>query len=155
MADPVRVARLLRSLADDLSYLADEATASPERRADPMWMRGVKYAFITGIEAAVDVAQHLCSTEGWGPPDTNGDAIALLGRHGVLTADLAESMRHAVGFRNVLVHDYVRVDDTIVTDRLTDLSDLYAFTAQVATWLHKVSDGRLAPSKDSAKAADR
>ena len=30
----------------------------------------------------MDVAQHICSTEGWGPPADNGDAIRLLGEHG-------------------------------------------------------------------------
>ena len=47
-------------------------------------------------------------------------------------ADLAVHMRQAVGFRNVLVHEYVEVDDRIVLDRLTDLDDLDRFVEQVA-----------------------
>src|ERR1700684_1195956 len=31
-------------------------------------LRGVKYTFVTAIEACVDGAQHICATEGWGPP---------------------------------------------------------------------------------------
>ncbi len=135
MTDLARVARLLRSISDDLSHLEAEADASPERRADPMWMRGVKYAFVTSIEAAVDVAQHLCASHGWGPPDTNRDAIRLLGQHGVLRQELAESMGRAAGFRNVLVHDYVRVDDELVAAKLSDLDDLRAFVAEVAAWI--------------------
>ncbi len=38
-----------------------------------------------------------------GPPADNGDAVRLLGGHGVLTTELAISIRKAVGFRNVLV----------------------------------------------------
>jgi uncharacterized protein YutE (UPF0331/DUF86 family) len=34
----------------------------------------------------------------------------------------------------VLVHDYVRVDDAVVSDRLADLSDLAGFVAEVAEW---------------------
>ena len=63
-------------------------------------LRGVKYTFITAIESCVDVAQHICAAEGWGPPDDNADALALLGRHGVLDPALAGRMRQAVGFRN-------------------------------------------------------
>lgn len=37
---------------------------------------------------------------------------------------LAARLHRAVGFRNVLVHDYVDVDDDIVTRRLEDLGDL-------------------------------
>ena len=134
MVDEDRVLRLLRSIADDTAVLRQEAGASEERRLDPMWLRGVKYTFVTAIEACVDVAQHICATEGWGPPD-NGDAVRLLGGHGVLTTELAISIRKAVGFRNVLVHDYIEVDDSIVVDRLKSLGDLEEFVRQVAAYV--------------------
>lgn len=135
MVDEVRVLRLLRSISDDLAVLRAEASADPGRRADPLWLRGVKYTFVTAIEAGVDVAQHVCASEGWGPPRDNGDAIRLLGAHGVLSADLADRLRRAVGFRNVLVHDYVEVDDGIVLERLANLADLDDFVAVVADWV--------------------
>ena len=100
-----------------------------------MWTGGVRYHFVTAIESAVDVAQHLCASEGWGPPATNGEAMALLGAKRVLSAQLAVAMRQAVGFRNVLVHDYLDIDDGIVGRRLADLSDLREFGAAVARWL--------------------
>jgi uncharacterized protein YutE (UPF0331/DUF86 family) len=135
VVDEVRVERLLRSLSDDLAYLRDESTAVAERRADPAWLRAVKYTFITAIEASVDIAQHFCATQGWGPPSSNADALRVLGRHRVLEGDLAGRLAAAVGFRNVLVHEYVAVDDTIVVARLSDLSDLAAFVTAIASWL--------------------
>jgi uncharacterized protein YutE (UPF0331/DUF86 family) len=134
VVDKVRVLRLLRAIADDLAILRSASADGPQRRQDPLWLRGVKYTFITCIEACVDIAQHLCASEGWGPPHDNGDAIALLGRHGVLHAELAARMQRAVGFRNVLVHEYVRVDDAVVLQRLEDPSDLEQFVGQVADW---------------------
>ncbi|MBI2698254.1 MAG: DUF86 domain-containing protein [Mycobacterium sp.] len=135
MVDEVRVLRLLRVVTDDLEVLRQEANAGEERRADPMWLRGVKYTFITSIEACIDVAQHICSTQGWGPPADNGDAMKVLGRHGALTADVSDSMRRAVGFRNILVHEYVKVSDEIVVSRLQDPRDLEQFVAQVTAYL--------------------
>ena len=44
-------------------------------------------------------------------------------------------MRAAVGFRNVLVHQYGDVDDDIVRQRLTDLSDLDAYAAGIVRFL--------------------
>lgn len=105
MVDKTRVLRLLRGVADDVGVLRREAAADQTRRADPMWLRGVKYTFITAIEASVDVAQHICAAQGWGPPADNGDAMKLLGKHGVLSVASADTMRKAVGFRNVLVHE--------------------------------------------------
>ena len=135
MVDEVRVARLLRAVTDDLSVLERESRAGVDRRSDPLWRRGVKYTFVTAIEACLDIAQHVCASEGWGPPADNADALRLLGDHGVITDALAVSMRRAVGFRNVLVHEYVRVDDAVVDARLDDLSDLEAFVRSVSGWL--------------------
>lgn len=135
MVDEARVARLLRAIADDLAVLRAEAGATAERRADPLWLRGVKYVFVTAIEGCVDVAQHVCSSEGWGPPATNADAVRLLGRHGALPVEVADAVARAVGFRNVLVHDYVDVDDRIVLERLADPSDLDRFVGGIAAWL--------------------
>ncbi len=135
MVDEVRVLRLLRAVTDDLAVLRVAASDPDDRRADPLWLRGVKYTFVTAIESCVDVAQHMCSSEGWGPPTDNGDAMLLLGRHGVVDAGLADRMRKSVGFRNVLVHEYVQVDDAIVVDRLQHPGDLEQFAQQVADWL--------------------
>ena len=135
MVDEVRVLRLLRAVRDDVSRLRAEASAEPARRRDPMWLPGVKYTFVTAIEACVDVAQHLCSSEGWGPPADNADALRQLARHEVLTVELSDQLARAVGFRNVLVHEYVTVDDTIVVRRLEDLSDLDRFVSAVIDWM--------------------
>lgn len=135
MVDETRVLRLLRAVTDDLAVLRGAAAADLDRRSDPLWLRGVKYTFVTAIEACLDVAQHICAAQGWGPPRDNGDAFVLLGRHGVLDSQLALRMRQATGFRNVLVHEYVRVDDDVVLQRLHDPSDLEMFGQAVARWL--------------------
>ena len=93
MVDELRVLRLLRTIADDLAVLRREAEADPGRRSDPLWLRGVKYTFVTAIEAVVDVAQHFCATEGWGPPSNNADAVRPLGEHQALTSATAQSIQ--------------------------------------------------------------
>jgi uncharacterized protein YutE (UPF0331/DUF86 family) len=137
VVDETRLLRLLRSVTDDLAVLHRESGADEGRRGDPLWLRGVKYTFITAIEACVDVAQHICSARQWGPPRDNGDAMTLLARHDVLDAEVAEAMRRAVGFRNVLVHEYVKVDDDVVLARLADPGDLRRFVLEVTDWLQR------------------
>lgn len=139
MVDETRLLRLLRAVTDDIALLDAEAGADERRRADPMWLAGVKYTFVTAIEACVDAAQHVCAAQGWGPPRDNGDAVRLLAAHGVLPDELASSVRRAVGFRNVLVHDYAEVDDAVVTARLGDLGDLRGYVRALADWLGRRS----------------
>lgn len=141
MVDEIRLLRLLRSVTDDLAVLREEAAADDRRRADALWLRGVKYTFVTAIEGCIDVAQHICASEGWGPARDNADSMRVLGAHGVFPAELAARLARAVGFRNVLVHEYVGVDDAIVLARLRDPSDLAAFVTAVTAWIPSGSSG--------------
>lgn len=129
------MARLLRGITDSLASLQREQSATDDRRADPLWLPGIKYLMIAAIEGCIDVAQHVCSAEKWGPPRDNGDAMRILGERTVLDGPTADALRRAVGFRNVLVHEYVEVDDAIVLVRLADLVDLDRFVVESATWL--------------------
>ena len=142
MVDEIRV---LRSVTDDLAVLCDEAAADDRRRADTLWLRGVKYTFVTAIEGCVDVAQHICASEGWGPARDNADAMRVLGAHHVLPAELAARLARTVGFRNVLVHEYVDVDDGVVLARLHDPSDLAAFVVAVTGWTQSGGSGTCTP----------
>jgi len=124
VVDPERLHRILRRITDDLAVLETYAQDPRATRADPARLGHTKYLFITAIEGCIDAAQHVCASEGYGPPETNGDAIRLLARHGLLDAALAESLAGAVGFRNVLVHGYATVVDDTVVAALTRLDDL-------------------------------
>lgn len=57
-------------------------------------------------EAALDMGQHLIRREKLGIPQSARDVFALLAQGGWITASLAESLKHMVGFRNIAVHDY-------------------------------------------------
>ncbi|HET9612217.1 MAG TPA: HepT-like ribonuclease domain-containing protein [Acidimicrobiales bacterium] len=94
-----------------------------------------KYRFVTTIEGVVNAAQHLCASEGWGPPKDNGDAVRLVGTHGVVDEQLAHRLVGAVGFRNLLVHQYAEIDDARTVGFLDRIGDIEDFVGQVSTWL--------------------
>lgn len=138
MVDSVRLARLLQRLGDQLAYLRGRAAEDrAELRADEARLSGTKYRFITTIEAVLDIAHHLLASELWGPADTSADAAVLLADHDVIDDMLAQRLALAVGFRNVLVHGYVDVDDDLVLAHLDELADLQAFIDQVRAWARK------------------
>lgn len=134
MVDEGRITRLLRSVSDRTARLRD-AAATPVAERGPLWLDGVKYLLVTAVEACIDVAQHIGSSESYSAPDSNADAVRTLGQHGVLDLELAQSMARAVGFRNVLVHQYITVDDTVVLGALDRLGEFEAFVTQVSRWM--------------------
>ena len=65
-------------------------------------------------------------------PETGAATFEVLGEAGLLPRDLAESLAKMVGFRNILVHDYAKLDPAIVLRVLaTDLKDVERFRAAV------------------------
>ena len=135
MVDEIRALRLLSRTTNNVSLLLIEANADEAARDQTTWLPGVKYLLQTAIEACMDVAQHICAASGWGIPNDNGQAMTILMQHRVIEASVEQAMRKAIGLRNVLVHEYVSVDDSIVLARIEDLSDIDAFAGQVADWL--------------------
>ena len=79
------------------------------------------------IQNCIDIALHLCAAHG-SVPATASEAFAVLARIGLLEVGLAQRLQRAVGFRNVLVHEYTEVDWKIVMQVLrTGTKDLGEF----------------------------
>lgn len=86
------------------------------------------------VQAAIDLAAHVVATEGYGLPDKLAATFDLLERERVIEPALAERMRKMVGFRNVAVHAYERLDPVIVEAIIeNDLDDLRRFVRVVLT----------------------
>jgi uncharacterized protein YutE (UPF0331/DUF86 family) len=103
--------------------------------------RFVEHTLQLAIQAALDLASHIVSDERWGEPETYSELFSLLATHGLISPDLAPRLRRMVGFRNLVVHGYAKVDPQIVEQiARNDVQDLLEFTAALRDGL------KLAPS---------
>jgi uncharacterized protein YutE (UPF0331/DUF86 family) len=136
MVDAARLTRILTRIRQDLATLERYAATDRDQvLSDAAALGHAKYSFVTMLEGCIDAGQHVCASEGYGPPATNADAMLTLARNGVLDDDLGASMAAAVRFRNVLVHGYADVDDRRAMDNLDRLGDVERFVAAVAALL--------------------
>ena len=85
------------------------------------------------VQACIDLAAHVVSSEGYGLPGTQAEAFTLLEKHGVVDPALAADLRRMAGFRNVVVHRYAEIDPVAV-DRIVEkhLDDLRRFAVTVS-----------------------
>lgn len=80
-------------------------------------------------ESAIDAAMHLVRIHRLGIPQETREAFDLLEEAGRLDPNLASRLKKMVGFRNVAVHDYQRLNMTIVQSILDQrLDDFLEFT---------------------------
>jgi uncharacterized protein YutE (UPF0331/DUF86 family) len=83
-------------------------------------------------ETAIDLAMYVVSQRKLGVPQDSRDAFTLLQTSGIIPTDLANRMQHMVGFRNVAVHEYARLNLDVVHAIITkQLDDFRAFSSTV------------------------
>ncbi len=79
------------------------------------------------VQISVDIGAHLISKMNLPPPDSMGQTFDLLAQAGILNTDLATRLKKAVGFRNIAIHSYERINwemvFTIISLHLIDFSE--------------------------------
>lgn len=101
---------------------------------DPDRQDIVAFNLHTAIQNCIDIASHIISDEGWGVPGSTNEMFYLLEDHGCLTADTTEKMVKAVGFRNLVVHEYGKIDlQRVYTICRKDIQYLTIFLTEIFT----------------------
>ena len=80
-------------------------------------------------EQCIDLANHTVRVRKLGLPKESRDSFRLLAANQIIPRDLAACLEGMVGFRNVLVHQYQRMDIKLMVDVIENrLDDLLLFT---------------------------
>jgi uncharacterized protein YutE (UPF0331/DUF86 family) len=74
-------------------------------------------------EAALDMGQHLIRRDTLGVPQSSRDVFDLLAKANWIDNKLAESLKRMVGFRNIAVHDYKKLQFVITVNVITQHLD--------------------------------
>ena len=84
------------------------------------------------VQVCTDIASHIVADSNEEPPNSMGAAFESLVCLGLIAQDLADRMKRAVGFRNISVDTYQRVDWAIVFDIITNrLGDFAEFARSI------------------------
>lgn len=93
-------------------------------------------SILRACEAAVDLANMLIRKRRLGVPGEMRESFALIERAGLIAADLSMRLQNMIGFRNIAVHQYKKLDLGIVESILRkDLDDLLTFAEIVRPFL--------------------
>jgi len=92
----------------------------------------VERNFQLAIQVCIDVANYIVAYNGLRSADRLENVFVVLGEVGIISTDLASRMVGMVRFRNILVHDYLDIDSTMVHKNLTHhLDDFEAFARAI------------------------
>jgi len=77
------------------------------------------------IESTLDLGSHIIGEENLGSIEQSRDIPRRLCEHGYISQDQEKRWIRMIGFRNILVHEYLEVDRSIVHNMVcNNLSDL-------------------------------
>ncbi|QTL97424.1 DUF86 domain-containing protein [Iocasia frigidifontis] len=65
-------------------------------------------------EVAIDIAMHVIAEFKLGVPQSSREAFTILNKEGIIDKDLSNKLKAMVGFRNLAVHDYQKLNLKIV-----------------------------------------
>lgn len=111
----------------------EEYSADPETFATNFTRQDAAILNIQrACEAALDMGHHIIRRERLGLPQSSRDVFALLANAHWLDPELAESMKHMVGFRNIAVHEYQTLQLPITVNIIqSHLDEFLVFSRQM------------------------
>lgn len=155
MVDEALIASKIKLLEEYLRDLTEARKQLDSRRfaSDKIMRRYVERTLHLAIEACLDIANHIISYEGYREPSSNRDTFQVLSEQGVISDELCNRLMRMAQFRNLIVHDYARVDPAIVYSILTDnVGDIVEFAQTVVERFLETPDN--VPNAGNADATD-
>lgn len=131
----------LKHLRENVNFLKQErdAVSSLQEFVGNIRLRkAVERALQVAIEACLDIAHHIISEEGFRYPKSSADAFEILGEEDVIPQELLPKLVNMAKFRNILVHEYVHLDNSVVYGVLKKhLGDFEEFAKAIISYLER------------------
>jgi len=129
--------RRVALLEEYIGQLREYAQVSADAYAtDWKTQRIVERTLQLAIEACTDVCHHAISDRRLRVPSTYAETFEIAADAGLVPDTLRASLVKMARFRNLLVHDYTKIDPSVVVEILrTRLDDLATFANVAANWV--------------------
>ncbi|MHA1266151.1 MAG: type VII toxin-antitoxin system HepT family RNase toxin [Candidatus Helarchaeota archaeon] len=128
----------ISKLREYIKILKDLANESKENFISNYKIYGLAERYLQlAIECILDIGNHIISRLELKKPETYQDILLILGENSILPKYFAEKVAKMAGFRNILVHGYTDIDETIVYEQTHDgIQDFEEFIKYILKFLN-------------------
>lgn len=132
------IAKLGR-LDEYVRYLSEIQRANKRSFLEDYHLYGLAERYLQlAIEVLLDVGKLIIVSEALRKPEDNQDIFVVLHENKVISRTLIERLVGIANFRNILVHDYEKIDREIVYKKLRqNLIDFKDFKKEILRYLSK------------------
>jgi uncharacterized protein YutE (UPF0331/DUF86 family) len=122
------------SIQKYLSILQRYKKKSKKEIQDSIDLKGAleRYLYLA-IQSTIDLAEAIIAYKNFRKPSTMTEAFYILNEEGMISGALANRLAKMVGFRNIIAHDYEKMDYDIVINVLKhSLKDIEKFLKEIS-----------------------
>ena len=139
MIDKVLIEKKLRKIEEFLKELESAPVKNFEEfQTNVMSRRFIERNIELAIEQMVDICKHLVSGLDLKEPETYAECFESLASNNIIHTESAAKFQSMVRFRNMLIHIYDSIDDSITYETYTKRTeDFRLFISQLREFIHK------------------
>lgn len=129
MTDSIIIENKISAVKKYLKILEGYKKYSKKEIEEDLNIKGAleRYLYLA-IQATIDLAEAIIAYKNFRKPTTMSESFHILNEEKIIPANLTAKMANMVGFRNIVSHDYEKIDYDIVYDILQDkLKDIEEF----------------------------
>ena len=127
----------MEKLDEYLGYLSEIQKVSKKQFVGDYHYFGLAERYLQlSIEIILDIGKLIIISERLRKPEDNQDIFAILAGQKIISGKLFQELSGIAGFRNILVHDYEKINREIVHQKLKEnLSNFKDFKKEIVKFL--------------------
>lgn len=119
MVDKILIMRKLTELETYIKQIQEYSTITvKEYSKDWKIQRIIERTLQMMIELCVDIANHIIADKKYRVPTSYSDTFQVFEEEGTISKKQYKTMKNMAQFRNIIVHHYDKIDETIVVNIL-------------------------------------
>jgi len=138
MVNPEIINERLKEIEENLRILEELKTVPKDKFCDdPRIFKLAERCLQINIQAMLDISHHLIAGNSWTRPKDNYETIQIIARYKIIPQEFADLIRPMIGLRNILVHEYAKIDPAAIYQHLQHLQDFRRFQKYILAELSK------------------
>lgn len=132
MENEAVIVNKFESIERCINRINEEYEENPNNLEDYRRLDSIVLNLQRSCELSTDIAMYIVSTRKLGMPQEKREAFELLERNKLIPKEMSEKMKKMIGFKNIAVHDYKKIDEKILIDVIENhLNDLLDFARTI------------------------
>ena len=132
------IKRKLKELEQNLIYLKQIShdINLENLKSDMIRYWGIERGIQICIECIMDISNIIISVSNKEKPDTYREIMLMMSELNVVSEKFSKRLANMAGFRNILVHDYTKIDSQVIFNILKNDIDVFVkYTVDVNKWM--------------------